>query len=211
MTGSVNNSTPLLIGDEVNSVPTNWNGSIDEVKIYNYALTPNEILTEFNRGSAAVFGSVSDNSSYQINAENQKYCVPGDTTSCAAPVAEWSFDAGSGSTVVDSSGNSNTGTWNGTGSHWTSGKFGKAGKFNGSDDYVDLSNNISVKNQSLRTISGWIYINSLPGNTPIFSETINGSNSQRLGLTVRSDGSIDLGGRDTDGGSFTYFAQTSAS
>lgn len=55
------------------------------------------------------------------------------------PVAYYSFDEGVGATVYDKSGNNNNGSWNGTlGNQWTNGKYGKAGSFNGSDNYVLL-------------------------------------------------------------------------
>ena len=61
-------------------------------------------------------------------------------------VGEWSFDSGSGSeiNVVDDSGNNNNGTWSGSGiegTHWTTdGKIRSAGQFNGTNDYVNLTN-----------------------------------------------------------------------
>ena len=146
-----NSTTAFEIGtyNEVNYS----SGSIDEVKIYNYALTSDEIKTEYNHGSAMVLGALGTNSSYASDAANQQYCVPGDSTSCAAPVAEWNFDEGSGQSANDTSGNVNTGTWNGTGNHWTSGKYGKAGNFNGSDDRVNATSAITTSNV---TVTAWI-------------------------------------------------------
>ena len=54
-------------------------------------------------------------------------------------VGHWKFSEGSGNTVADSSGNSNTGTWNGSGEHWTAeGRFGSGGEFDGVGDYVNV-------------------------------------------------------------------------
>jgi len=58
----------------------------------------------------------------------------------AGLISYWSFNEGTGTKVGDMSGNGNTGTWNGTGSHWTTGKFGGGGSFNGTNDYVESSN-----------------------------------------------------------------------
>ena len=57
-------------------------------------------------------------------------------------VGYWKFDEGSGTNVSDSSGNGNTGTWQGTlGSQWTTGKVGSgAGNFNGTSNYISISN-----------------------------------------------------------------------
>src|SRR5262245_928986 len=54
-------------------------------------------------------------------------------------VAAYSFNAGTGSTVTDVSGNNITGTI--AGATWTTaGKYGSALTFNGTSSYVDLGN-----------------------------------------------------------------------
>jgi prepilin-type N-terminal cleavage/methylation domain-containing protein len=72
-------------------------------------------------------------------------------------VGYWTFDEGSGTSVRDFTGLGNNGTWFGSGTHWstTDKMFGvSAGKFNGSNDYVIVSNNFVVNPTSL-TISAW--------------------------------------------------------
>lgn len=95
-------------------------------------------------------GSVSDTSqltggSVASNSASAIYCVPGSSDPCSPPVAEWNFEEGQGGTVNDTSGNGNFGTWSGTGSHYTSGKFGKAGNFNGTNDYVTVTDNANLR------------------------------------------------------------------
>ncbi|PXF60218.1 MAG: hypothetical protein C4B59_09685 [Candidatus Methanogaster sp.] len=51
-------------------------------------------------------------------------------------VAEWHFDEVSGSVLVDSSGNGNDGVIHGA--TWVEGKYGKALRFDGVDDYVEM-------------------------------------------------------------------------
>src|SRR3990167_3483110 len=80
---------------------------IDEIKVYNFALTADEVKLDMNQGQAQVLGSLSDNSTYQKQAANQEYCVPGDSTSCTAPVGRWGFNEGTGTTGYDTSGNGN--------------------------------------------------------------------------------------------------------
>lgn len=135
--------------------PQLFSGSMDEMKIYGQALTADQIKLDMNRSSSQVLGALSDNSSYQVNAANQEYCVPGDSTSCVAPVGRWDFEEGTSTVVNDTSGNANTGTWNGTGTaHWKPGKIGKGGNFNGSDDYVSSANSISTGTSG--TMGAWI-------------------------------------------------------
>ncbi len=142
-----------------------FTGSIDEVKVYNYALTADEVKTEYNHGSALALGSLGNNSNSQTQSASQEYCIPGDTTSCAAPVGRWDFEEKQGGTVNDTSGNNNTGTWNGTGTtHWTTGKVGAAGQFNGMDDYVDIGDSTILDSPATSnkiTVEGWIKMDSL--------------------------------------------------
>ncbi|TSC88006.1 MAG: Uncharacterized protein G01um10145_955, partial [Microgenomates group bacterium Gr01-1014_5] len=141
---------------------------IDEVKIYNFALTADEVKLDMNQGQAQVLGALSDNSTYQKSAANQEYCVPGDSTSCVAPVARWDFnEGGSSTTTADTSGSGNTGTITvgASGSQttasqlWKPGKAGKALNLDGTDDYVGLGSAINVANTM--TITGWFFTNDI--------------------------------------------------
>ncbi|MFA7201822.1 MAG: LamG domain-containing protein, partial [Candidatus Paceibacterota bacterium] len=78
----------------------------------------------------------------------------------AGLVGYWTFDEGTGTQALDSSGNNNTGTWQGTlGSQWTTGKIGGAGNFNGINNDVVIGNNGVLNfNATNLTISSWFYI-----------------------------------------------------
>ncbi len=110
----------------------NFTGYEDEVKVYNYTLTADEVKIEMNRGSAQILGALGSNSSYSSNASNQEYCVPGDTSSCAAPVGRWDFEEKSGSNAYDTSANGHDASL--TGTTPTIGKVGYARNFNGGTD-----------------------------------------------------------------------------
>jgi hypothetical protein len=100
-------------------------GIIDEVKIYNYSLNADEVKLDMNQGKAQILGSSSTDSTGTTadNSSAREYCIPGDATSCSAPIAEWNFDEHTGSTVNDKSGNGLTATY--TAATWKSGcKFG---------------------------------------------------------------------------------------
>jgi hypothetical protein len=71
------------------------------------------------------------------------------------PVGHWKLDEGIGSITKDASGNGNTGTV--YGSSWTSGKFSKALKFDGIDDYVKVPRSSSLVVKDEATISAWLY------------------------------------------------------
>lgn len=151
------NNNPLYIGGRSD---TQWfKGLIDEVKIYNYALSEDEIKAEYNRGAAMILGSLSDTSgltggSIASNSASAEYCVPGDTATCAPPVGRWDFEEKTGQYAYDTSGNGNNGTLGASASPgsddptWTSGKIGGALKFDGSNDYVSVSNpSVPIANQ----------------------------------------------------------------
>lgn len=160
--------TNVLIGDATNTGTYGWGGYIDEVKIYNLALTASQVAVEYNSGKASSMGALSTESDgvTPSNSANRQFCVPGDTSTCNPPVAWYKFDEGTGtSTVRDSSGNNLTGTMNGsmTASDWVPGKVGKALDFDGSDDTVSYTDGTSSPFDvtSAYTLSVWFYPRSL--------------------------------------------------
>jgi hypothetical protein len=84
-------------------------------------------------------------------------------TTASAPgsglVGLWHFDEGNGVIAVDSSGNGNNGTLV-NGPIWIDGKLGKALRFDGIDDYVDLP---IMNDTSAYTLEMWIYADALGG------------------------------------------------
>lgn len=143
-----------------NIASTTLSGKIDEVKVYNSALTADQVKAEYNHGKALVLGALSDTSqlsggSVASNSAGAEYCVPGSSESCAGPVGRWDFEEGVGSTVNDTSSNSNTGTWVGTLSgQWTTGKVGKAGNFNG--NAVEVADTAILDGSTAFTVEGWV-------------------------------------------------------
>ncbi len=68
----------------------------------------------------------------------------------------WHFSEGSGTNVYDSSGNGNNGTL-AYSDHWTtSGKFGTAYDFDGTNDYINCGNDVSLNVGDALTIMFWI-------------------------------------------------------
>jgi hypothetical protein len=161
-----------------------FTGMIDEVKIYNTALTAAEIKQDYNKKSAISFGSLSDTSSLSggsvaSNSASAQYCTPGAQDSCLPPITQWNFEEGSGTALNDTSGNTSAGTWSGTGNHWSAGKLGKAGLFNGSDDFVDLGTYTNLNGATAFTISFWLYKEE-DGNFPTYDGVFGiGTGAQR--------------------------------
>jgi hypothetical protein len=71
-------------------------------------------------------------------------------------VAAWSFKEGAGTTVTDVSGNNNTGTI--SGATWsTSGRYGNALSFNGTNNFVLVNNSASLNLTTGMTVSAWVF------------------------------------------------------
>jgi hypothetical protein len=161
-----------------NTTPAFAKTIIDEVKIYNSALTSDQIALDYNQGKSLILGSLSSSGSGNTappTSASQEYCVPGDSTPCSPPVAEWKFDEGIGTTAYDTSGNSNPAVMAAGDSAptWTTGKIGKAPYFDGINDYfqVDDSPNLSLTGNL--TVEAWVYYSTLPsiaGNYPIIGK-----------------------------------------
>ncbi|MDF1498383.1 MAG: PA14 domain-containing protein [Patescibacteria group bacterium] len=111
-------------------------GLLDELRVYNRALYPEEIEDHYN-------GIFADNTGL---------------------VSYWDFDEGTGEIVGDSSGNGNDGSlsnvdgtlYNMDESDWVNGKYGYGLDFDGINDYVK-TNSFSIPNtNNVITFSGWI-------------------------------------------------------
>lgn len=111
-----------------------FSGLIDEVKIYNSALTEDEIKLDYNHGSAMVLGE-----SVEDNSDN--------------PVGYWKLDENSGINVLDSTGGGNNGT--ATNPSWVAGKINNAISLNSIDSRVVIPNGYIV---SAITREVWVYI-----------------------------------------------------
>ena len=118
-----------------------FDGSIDEVRIYNRALDADEIRQEYNAGAAAHLGGGTA-ASY-------------DPWGGDPPVAWWSLDENSGTDAYDRSGSGNDGTI--SGATWAHGKYGPALEFGGNGN-VNCGNNTSLTPVSI-TIEGWVNLN----------------------------------------------------
>jgi hypothetical protein len=158
-TGDLSNSDSLTIGDRNATNDTDdFNGDIDETKIYRAALTSDEVKIEFNQGKAQILGSTSTESDgiTATNSTSREYCIPGDTTSCNPPQAEWKLDENTGSSAKDTSGNGNNGTLTSSPT-WTRGKIGAGLNLTAaSSQYVSAADSSTLDNGGAMTIEVWI-------------------------------------------------------
>lgn len=174
-----------------------YNGLIDEVKLYNSALTDSEILIDYNGGAALALGS-----SIYTTQDNEG-------SAGNPPVAWWKMDENTGtSSTFDFSGNNYTGTLSGaTKPSWAVGKYGSGLSFDGSTSLVTVDNsglNSVCTSASDFTISSWFKFNAAAGannaivflgkassaNTLCALSTVNGT----VRFEYRGDGGVEING-----------------
>jgi Concanavalin A-like lectin/glucanases superfamily len=118
-----------------------------------------------------------------------------------APVGYWKFDEGSGTTAIDSSSNGNNGSLIGMAtSPWNDGKLFYALSFNETSDYVQISDDSSLKIIDDLSISMWIKPTSVGVST---CTLIDKSYGGEFMLRLQSDGGVRLfQGRGTSSGQY---------
>jgi hypothetical protein len=158
------NNQNIRFGDALGTWWEEYSGRLDEVKIYNSILTPDQVAMEYNLGKAMLLGasSTSSDGSTPSSEYNRQLCVPGDTTNCSAAIGEWLFDANAGTYTVDTSTGETHGRLGGDGvgtdlPKWITGKVGNALEFDGDDDYISLANSTALSpGANNLSISAWI-------------------------------------------------------
>ncbi len=109
----------------------------------------------------------------------------------------WHFNEGSGTTTGDASANGNGG--NISGATWTTGMFGSSLSFDGSNDYVQVSDASSLDITGDLTLEAWIYPRSLTADRLIVTKRDGGGicnyqmylNSDNEGLSFYAGGATE--------------------
>ncbi|PLX21402.1 hypothetical protein C0584_02715 [Candidatus Parcubacteria bacterium] len=124
-----------------------YTGYIDEVKIYPYARTADQIKQDYNAGLAGVKST--KGASAVFGSRSNSWMSDG-------LVGYWKLDeTATTSGAIDSSGNGNNGTYYGNAST-TGGRFGNGAIFNGAGDYI-LATGTEVNSELQElTISLWV-------------------------------------------------------
>jgi hypothetical protein len=139
-------ATQITLGSEFDGA-LQFNGTIDDVRIYNRALSASEVQNLYNSGTAKV--GVSPNGSSNLSNGLVTY---------------WTFDgkdtpwtSSSAATTLDKSGNGNAGTLTNMGQSTAPavGKIGQALQFNGTNNYVQSANTLGISGAATRTIAFW--------------------------------------------------------
>ncbi len=162
-------SQTLELGTHVSGVGGYWTGSMDDVRVYNRALSTSEVLALYK---------TTGNITKQVDENGL--------------IGYWKFDEGATNKAADSSGNNHRGILKFMSdpatptSGWTNaGKFGRAVAFDGSDDYVDLGSSSLIAALPRATVSVWIKPNAASLGAQgkgIYSESNVGGTVYHLGL-----------------------------
>jgi len=119
-----------------------FNGTIDDVRIYNRALSAVDIAGLYQYSGTTIIPPAG--------------CAP------TGLVGWWKMDEGTGTTTADSSGGGNTGTLVAAPTWTTGGKINDALTFNGTSQYVSVPDVASLRLSSAWTASAWVKVSALP-------------------------------------------------
>ncbi len=143
--GTIFNSTnPLIIGSNAGT----FVGKMDEVSIYNRAITQGEVTSIFNAGTAGK-------------------CVPIPTPAPVGLVSWWQGE----NNALDSRSRNNGTLQNGA--TFSAGNVGQAFEFDGTNDFVSAPDSTSLRPTNL-TVEGWIRLDDLSRNQVFFSKAVGG-------------------------------------
>ena len=167
--GTMNsNNVPVTIGRAARWGHRWFNGTIDEVRIYNRALSGDEVKRR-----------------YELMTRKREYLVSITRASRKGPVAHWDFDEGKGDVLHDRTGNNNHGKI--YGATWASTKAGHALEFNVDGDYVDCGDNPRLKIMGDITIATWVKLTG-PNNPDTNWHIVDCEEYRNSGFMLRVDG-----------------------
>ncbi len=139
--GSVSNSDSFVVGDDTGG-QRNVNAAIDEVRVYNTALTAAQIQSLYNLG--------------QSDKTNSSILQPQGTGRLDSGLAGyWKLDENTGTSAADASTNGSNGTLT-NGPTWATGQIGSGVTFDGTNDYITISPTAAIKPQANMSISAWV-------------------------------------------------------
>ncbi|QQG47496.1 MAG: DUF2341 domain-containing protein [Candidatus Woesebacteria bacterium] len=147
------NTMPLILASD-NGCNQLFNGSLDEVKFYNYVRTQAQVVYDFNRGKPVGWWKFNE--------------CQGTTANDA------SGNANNGAiTITATGGNTNgVGTCTTASSAWgtgATGKFNSSLNFDGNGDYVNMPNSPNQNITGRLTVSAWVYPTSFQGSSPFIN------------------------------------------
>lgn len=160
---NVSSTDSAEIGARQDQLDHFFDGQIDELKLYNRALTATELKQDFLRGSTTPV-TLQQQSSSTIKTEGSRSLEINTSSTAidADTVLSYSFNEtngdNAGDDIFDASSNGNNGEFNGSNiaTAVVDGISGKARDFNGSNDYISITNDSSIQAQRPMTVQAWV-------------------------------------------------------
>jgi len=159
-TGGAVHSSPAIGSDGTMYVGSNDGKlyAIGGLEVHDVAvtnITPSK--TVVGQGYSMPINVTVENQGDYTETFNVTLCANSGLVNDTSLVCYWKFDEGSGVIAHDSTGNGNDGTlYQGLNTGWTTGKFGKALKFDGIDDYIWSSGSPQIDITDAITIMAWV-------------------------------------------------------
>ena len=178
--GSTDKAIALTIGNRPTAGNRAFSGTIDDVRIYNRALSSDEVKRLYNLGATSHISTT----------------IRTNPTLTTGLVGHWTFDGKDTTTRIDDvSGNSNNGglvlgASGNTATTTVPGRIGQAMAFDGTNDYVTLPNNASLNITGPITMSAWIKTSFSGAYQYVISGLTGGSPYAGYGLTISPDNKI---------------------
>ena len=152
-------------GQTQTQITLSWTASSDNVGVTGYSRYQNGTLISSATGTSFTFTGLACGTSYTLAVDafdaagnrSTRPSVSASTQACPAspPVAAYSFDAATGTSLTDNSGSGNTGTI--SGATWTgAGKSGGALAFDGVNDIVTIADKASLDLTTGMTLEAWV-------------------------------------------------------
>ncbi|MGH1404827.1 MAG: LamG domain-containing protein [Alphaproteobacteria bacterium] len=164
-----------------------WDGAIDDVRIYNRALTSTDVDALYHSYTCSNPNSVTGALYFNDDEKVLQYCngsswtgIGPKSTLSSGLVGHWTLDETSGASIADSAG-SNTGTWtdgvnNDVAEETTTGQNGAALTFDGTDDEIIIPH-FALSGTSGLTIASWVYLDNAVTDPRIISKNDTAFNS----------------------------------
>jgi hypothetical protein len=171
-----------------------FDGTIDTLRFYNRVLNASEILSNYQAGNIEMrYRTSSDGSTWGDWSGTESTVESFDSdylydTSLSGFLSYWPMEEGSGTTVEDV-GYSNDGT--ASGAYITKGKHGRGRTFDGVNDYISVSDNLSLRLSSGLTLEMWYKTKENPSTwtIPIRKDTQSGTR-YLYGVSINSGNTI---------------------
>ena len=149
-TSAITNYDANLIIGQWSSGSYFWRGGIDEVRVYNRALSAGDVNQLYFCQPPSASGTdwiIDGNTTCELGTNYDQNLV-----------GQWKFDEGRGAIAKDFSGNGNDGNLTSGPVRITNGKLGGALQFDGSDDTVTIADSSLLDITSEITVSTWVNV-----------------------------------------------------